>query len=319
MVRRRRLPSYTCPCEELPSRGNTWHSPSPSQCLTGNYAVAVSVWDTEPGDISATRLAYQEQKDSFLVLRHTDNFNTFDSKLWEKSSHQLGLSQLTQDNVDLAVGDARIRIPGGTLDGGEFSSTGYFKYGTYRARMLLPQAAGSVTGFFLYQKTSNYKSSDEIDIELLTRDGRWKIAFTTWLRGAQSNTAAHAGYTAFYIRAPRLFETLRLSRGDGSHLKALSRLSRVQLSIIDDLLLTPMADSERRDLLEVIEDRYQTGAIIIASQFPVKDWHANMGDPTLADAVCDRLLHNAYKLEIRGDSMRTRKPSMSEERIKDLS
>jgi DNA replication protein DnaC len=125
---------------------------------------------------------------------------------------------------------------------------------------------------------------------------------------ALGNAAARAGYTVLYVRAPRLFETLQQSRGDGSHLKALARLSRVQLLIIDDFLLTPLSDSERRDLLEVIEDRYQTGATIIASQCPIKDWHPNIGDPTLADAVCDRLLHNAYKIEMRGDSMRTRRP-----------
>jgi DNA replication protein DnaC len=125
---------------------------------------------------------------------------------------------------------------------------------------------------------------------------------------ALGNAAARAGYTVLYVRAPRLFETLQQSRGDGSHLKALARLSRVQLLIIDDFLLTPLSDTERRDLLEVIEDRYQAGATIIASQCPVKDWHPNIGDPTLADAVCDRLLHNAYKIEMRGDSMRTRKP-----------
>jgi DNA replication protein DnaC len=126
---------------------------------------------------------------------------------------------------------------------------------------------------------------------------------------ALGNAAARAGYTVLYVRAPRLFENLQQSRGDGSHLKALARLSRVQLLIIDDFLLTPLSDSERRDLLEVIEDRYQTGATIIASQCPVKDWHPNIGDPTLADAVCDRLLHNAYKIEMRGDSMRTRRPA----------
>lgn len=125
---------------------------------------------------------------------------------------------------------------------------------------------------------------------------------------ALGNAAARAGYTVLYIRAPRLFETLQQSRGDGSHLKALAKLSRVQLLIIDDFLLTPLADSERRDLLEVIEDRYQGEATIIASQCPVKDWHPNIGDPTLADAICDRLLHNAYKIEMRGESMRTRKP-----------
>jgi DNA replication protein DnaC len=124
---------------------------------------------------------------------------------------------------------------------------------------------------------------------------------------ALGNAAARAGYTVLYVRAPRLFETLQQSYGDGSHLKALARLSRVQLLIIDDFLLTPLSDSERRDVLEVIEDRYQAGATIIASQCPIKDWHPNIGDPTLADAVCDRLLHNAYKIEMRGDSMRTRR------------
>jgi len=127
---------------------------------------------------------------------------------------------------------------------------------------------------------------------------------------ALGNAAARASYTVLYVRAPRLFETLQQSRGDGSHLKTLARLSRVQLLIIDDFLLTPLSDSERRDLLEVVEDRYQAGATIIASQCPISDWHPNIGDPTLADAVCDRLLHNAYKLEMRGDSMRTRKPVM---------
>jgi DNA replication protein DnaC len=131
---------------------------------------------------------------------------------------------------------------------------------------------------------------------------------------ALGNAAARAGYTVLYVRAPRLFETLQQSRGDGSHLKALGRLSRVQLLIIDDFLLTPLADNERRDLLEVIEDRYQAGATIIASQCPVKDWHPNIGDPTLADAICDRLLHNAYKIEMRGDSMRTKRPGTKADR-----
>jgi len=124
---------------------------------------------------------------------------------------------------------------------------------------------------------------------------------------ALGNSAARSGYTVLYMRAPRLFETLQQSRGDGSHLKALAKLSHVQLLIIDDFLLTQLTDSERRDLLEVIEDRYQAGATIVASQCPIKDWHPNIGDPTLADAICDRLLHNAYKIELRGDSMRTKR------------
>jgi DNA replication protein DnaC len=128
---------------------------------------------------------------------------------------------------------------------------------------------------------------------------------------ALGNAAARSGYTVLYIRTPRLFETLQQSRGDGSHLKALARLARVQLLIIDDFLLTRPAEIEQKDLLEVVEDRYQLGATIVASQCPIGDWHPNIGDPTLADAICDRLLHNAYRIELRGDSMRTRPGSTS--------
>ncbi len=121
---------------------------------------------------------------------------------------------------------------------------------------------------------------------------------------ALGNAAARAGYTVLYVRAPRLFEMLQQARGDGSHLKAITRLGKVQLLIIDDFLLNALADWERRDLLEIVEERYQTGATVIASQCPVREWYANIGDPTLADAICDRLLHNAYKIELKGNSMR---------------
>jgi len=126
----------------------------------------------------------------------------------------------------------------------------------------------------------------------------------SYLSCALGNFAARAGYPVLYLRAPRLFETLQQSRGDGSHLKTLTRLAKAQLLVIDDLLLTPPTEWERRDLLEIVEDRYQAGATVITSQCPVGDWHPNIGDPTLADAICDRLFHNAYKIELRGDSMR---------------
>jgi len=126
---------------------------------------------------------------------------------------------------------------------------------------------------------------------------------------ALGNAAARAGYTVLYLRAPRLFETLQQARGDGTHLKMLARLSRVQLLIIDDFLLTPLSDWERRDLLEIVEDRYQATATVVTSQCPLGEWHPNIGDPTLADAICDRLLHNAYKVEMKGDSMRVKAPT----------
>ena len=140
----------------------------------------------------------------------------------------------------------------------------------------------------------------------------------TFIACALGNTAARSGYTVLYIRAPRLFETLQQSRGDGSHLKALDRLSRVQLLIIDDFLLTTLSEMEQRDLLEVVEDRYQLGATIVASQCPISEWHPNIGDPTLADAICDRLLHHAYRIELRGDSMRTRPGSISKDERKEV-
>jgi DNA replication protein DnaC len=126
----------------------------------------------------------------------------------------------------------------------------------------------------------------------------------SYLSCALGNFAARAGYPVLYLRAPRLFETLQQSRGDGSHLKTLTRLAKAQLLIIDDFLLIPPTDWERRDLLEIVEDRYQAGATVITSQCPISDWHPAIGDPTLADAICDRLFNNAYKIELRGDSMR---------------
>ncbi|MBM4448874.1 MAG: AAA family ATPase [Chloroflexi bacterium] len=139
----------------------------------------------------------------------------------------------------------------------------------------------------------------------------------TFIACALGNAAARSGYTVLYLRAPRLFETLQQSRGDGSHLKVLAKLARVQLLIIDDFLLTRPAEAEQKDLLEVVEDRYQLGATVIASQCPIGDWHPNLGDPTLADAICDRLLHHAYRIELRGDSMRTRPASTSQNERKE--
>ena len=126
----------------------------------------------------------------------------------------------------------------------------------------------------------------------------------SYIACALGNLAARAGHPVLYARAPRLFESLHQARGDGSHLKALTRMGKVQVLIIDDFLITPLAVAERKDFLEIIEDRYSSTATIITSQCPLKDWHESIGDPTLADAICDRLMHNAYKFELRGESIR---------------
>jgi len=126
----------------------------------------------------------------------------------------------------------------------------------------------------------------------------------SYLGCALGNLAARSGFTVLYVRAPRLFESLSQARGDGSHLKTLNRIGKVQVLIIDDFLLSPFNDAERKDFLEIVEDRYSTTATVITSQCPTKDWHQAIGDPTLADAICDRLLHNAFRIELKGDSIR---------------
>jgi len=126
----------------------------------------------------------------------------------------------------------------------------------------------------------------------------------TYIACALGNFAARAGYTVLYFRAPRLFEILHQSRGDGSHLKQLAKLVKSQLLIIDDFLLSPLSDPERKDFLEIVEDRYGSGSTVIASQCPAKEWYQNIDDPTLADAICDRIFHNASKIDLRGDSYR---------------
>jgi DNA replication protein DnaC len=126
----------------------------------------------------------------------------------------------------------------------------------------------------------------------------------SWLACALGNFAARQGFTVLYFRAPRLFEELQQSRADGSRLRLLAKLAKAQILIVDDILLTPLADQERSDLLEIIEDRYGQAATVLTSQLPTKHWHAAMGEPTLADALCDRLFHHAFKIEMKGESLR---------------
>lgn len=126
----------------------------------------------------------------------------------------------------------------------------------------------------------------------------------SYIACALGNLAARTGYSCFYVRSPRLFETLEQAQADGSHLKMLTKLAKIQVLIMDDFLITAMSDRQRQDFLEIVEDRYASGATVITSQCPIKDWHQAIGDPTLSDAICDRLLHNAYKIEIKGDSIR---------------
>lgn len=125
---------------------------------------------------------------------------------------------------------------------------------------------------------------------------------------ALAHAAIRQGHTALYVRAPRLLDDLALTRADGRYARLLGQLQRVSLLVLDDFLLTPATVEQCRDLLEVIEDRAQLRSTLVASQLPVDAWHGAMADPTLAEAILDRLLHQAHRITVKGPSMRRREP-----------
>lgn len=126
----------------------------------------------------------------------------------------------------------------------------------------------------------------------------------TYVACALAQQACRKGYRATYRRATRLFHELMLARADGSYARLLSRLNRLDLLVIDDFGLASMGEQERQDLLEILEDRYDMRSTIIASQLPVENWHEQLGDPTVADAILDRVLHNAHRVVLQGPSRR---------------
>lgn len=126
----------------------------------------------------------------------------------------------------------------------------------------------------------------------------------SWLACAFGNQAARQGFSVFYVRASRLFEELRIAHGDGSFGRRLIQIARTDVLILDDWGLSALDQSARTDLLEVIDDRVGTRSTIITSQLPVDHWHGYLNDPTLADAILDRLIHQAHKLALKGESLR---------------
>ena len=126
----------------------------------------------------------------------------------------------------------------------------------------------------------------------------------SWLASAFVQSACRHGFSATYVRAPRLLHELAVSRGDGSYARLLTKLAKLDLIAIDDWLLAALTEAERRDLLEVIEDRSERHSTLIASQLPPTAWHAAIGEPSVADAICDRILHHAHRLTLKGPTMR---------------
>jgi len=126
----------------------------------------------------------------------------------------------------------------------------------------------------------------------------------SYLACALAHQACRKGFRAVYRRASRLFDELKLARADGTYPRVLARLARIDVMVIDDFAVAPVTDAQRADLLELLEDRYGARSTIVTSQLPPAQWHDYLADPTLADAICDRLLNNAHRLVLKGPSKR---------------
>lgn len=129
----------------------------------------------------------------------------------------------------------------------------------------------------------------------------------SWLACALGHRACRDNLSVLYQRIPRLFSDLVLARGDGRYARLMRALGGVKLLILDDWGLEPLTTEQRHDMLEIVEDRYGRGATLITSQIPVDRWHDLIGDPTLADAILDRVVHNAHRIQLRGDSLRRKR------------
>lgn len=126
----------------------------------------------------------------------------------------------------------------------------------------------------------------------------------TFLSSALALRACEEGFSARYFRTGRLMHDLDLARADGTYKSKLASLARIDLLVFDDWLVAPLQDTHRRDLLEILDDRYDVRSTLVATQLPLELWHEAIGDPTLADAILDRLVHNAYRIELKGESFR---------------
>ena len=129
----------------------------------------------------------------------------------------------------------------------------------------------------------------------------------TWLGCALAQKACRDGFTILHKRATELFRDLAVAHADGSFGRLLARLARIDILVLDDFAMAPLKDSERRDFLELCDDRYERRSMIITSQLPPPHWHEQIGDPTLADSILDRLVHNAYRIDLSGESIRKKR------------
>jgi DNA replication protein DnaC len=135
----------------------------------------------------------------------------------------------------------------------------------------------------------------------------------TFLGAALAQAACRNGMRALCTRVPRLLHELGIARADGSYAPTLARLAKLDVLVLDDFLIGPLKDQERRDLVEILEDRYGKSSTVVTTQVPTKNWHEKLADPTMADAICDRVIHNAHVLALRGPSLREKKGMLTDQ------
>jgi DNA replication protein DnaC len=224
---------------------------------------------------------------------------TKDPRLAELSfDDRLGLlvdaEYLARDNRKLArlLKDAALRIPSACVEDADTS------LGRGVDRALLRQLSACTW------------VGDHLNVLITGPTGVGK----SYLASALGQAACRHRMTVLYRRVPRLFEELSLARADGTYARLLGRLAKTNVLILDDFGLGTLGETQRHDLLEVMEDRYGKSATVVTSQLPIANWHTWLSDPTVADAVLDRLVHNAYKLELRGNSKRKEKAPPSNEK-----
>jgi len=171
----------------------------------------------------------------------------------------------------------------------------------------------------------DYKTQRGIDQSVMMRliAGDWIKSFQniiitgptgvgkTFLACALANKACRNGFRSLYLRSPGFYYQIALSRNDGSYGKMMNKLSKSNVLIIDDFGIASLTDAERRDLFEVVDERQGHGSTIITSQLPIENWHDIIGDPTIADGILDRLIHNAHKINLKGGSMRKKHSTLT--------